>query len=58
MIKVKYKEGIKEYKLQTFVRSNSKTCMTQVPVAKLGQKVSKGDLLAEGPCSVNGEMAL
>nr|MBR6100224.1 hypothetical protein [bacterium] len=49
---------MKEYKLQTFVRSNSKTCITQVPVAQLGQKVKKGDLLAEGPCSVNGEMAL
>ncbi len=57
-VKVKYKEWIKEYKLQTFVRSNSKTCITQVPVAQLGQKVKKGDLLAEGPCSVNGEMAL
>jgi DNA-directed RNA polymerase subunit beta len=57
-VKVKYKEWIKEYKLQTFVRSNSKTCITQVPVAQLWQKVQKGDLLAEGPCSVNGEMAL
>ena len=58
MVKVKYKEWVKEYKLTTFARSNSKTCITQVPVAKLWQKVKKWDLLAEGPCSVNWEMAL
>jgi DNA-directed RNA polymerase subunit beta len=57
-IKVKYKAGIKEYVLQAFVRSNQKTCINQLPRVKLGQKVSEGDLLAEGPCSVNGEMAL
>ncbi len=57
-MKVKYKEGIKEYRLITFARSNSKSCLNQVPCVSLGQKVQKGDLLAEGPCSVNGEIAL
>ncbi len=57
-VKVKYKTGIKEYPLIVFARSNSKTCITQVPRVSLGQKVKKGDLLAEWPCSVNGEMAL
>ncbi|MFC2494842.1 MAG: DNA-directed RNA polymerase subunit beta [Candidatus Absconditicoccaceae bacterium] len=57
-VKVKYKDGMKEYQLTTFVRSNHKTCITQVPCVDLGQKVKKGDLLAEGPCSVNGEMAV
>ncbi|RAL56808.1 DNA-directed RNA polymerase subunit beta [SR1 bacterium human oral taxon HOT-345] len=57
-VKVKYKDGTKEYHLTTFVRSNHKTCITQVPCVDLGQKVKKGDLLAEGPCSVNGEMAV
>ena len=57
-VKVKYKDGTKEYQLTTFVRSNHKTCITQVPCVDLGQKVKKGDLLAEGPCSVNGEMAV
>ena len=57
-VKVKYKDGTKEYQLTTFVRSNHKTCITQVPCVNLGQKVKKGDLLAEGPCSVNGEMAV
>ena len=58
LVKVKYKEGIKEYRLITFARSNSKSCLNQVPCVSLGQKVQKGDLLAEGPCSVNGEIAL
>ena len=57
-IKVKYKAGVKEYILQVFVRSNQKTCINQVPRVKLGQKVSEGELLAEGPCSVHGELAL
>ena len=57
-VKVKYKTGIKEYPLIVFSKSNSKSCITQVPRVSLGQKVAKGDLLAEWPCSVNGEMAL
>jgi len=40
-IKVKYKTGIKEYQLVVFVRSNSKSCMTQKPTVFLGQKVKK-----------------
>ncbi|MFZ2718344.1 MAG: hypothetical protein WAZ12_00965, partial [Candidatus Absconditicoccaceae bacterium] len=57
-IKVKYKSGTKEYVLTNFSRSNHKTCVNQVPCVTLKQKVSKGDILAEGPCSVGGEMAL
>lgn len=57
-IKVKYKSWIKEYNLQIFVRSNQKSCINQYPRVVLWQKVSSGDLLAEWPCSVNGEMAL
>ncbi len=57
-IKVKYKSWIKEYMLQVFVRSNQKTCINQFPKVVLGQKVVAGDLLAEWPCSVDGEMAL
>ncbi len=57
-VKVKYKSGIKEYTLLNFSRSNSKTCINQLPRVSLGQKVQKGDLLAEGPCSERGEMAL
>ncbi len=57
-IKVKYKSGIKEYELVVFRRSNHKTCINQVPSVSLGEKVKKGQLLAEGPCAEGGELAL
>lgn len=57
-IKVKYKTGTKEYKLLNFERSNHKTTLHQLPTVSVGQKVKEGDLLAEGPCAVDGEMAL
>ena len=57
-VKVKYKTWIKEYKLTTYKRSNAKTAINQVARASLGQKVRKWDLLAEWPCSENGELAL
>jgi DNA-directed RNA polymerase subunit beta len=46
-VKVKYKAGTKEYVLITFLKSNHKTAIVQVPCVHLGQKVKKGDLLAE-----------
>jgi DNA-directed RNA polymerase subunit beta len=57
-IKVKYKSGTKEYELITFLKSNHKTAITQVPRVSPNQKVKKGELLAEGPSSVGGEIAL
>ncbi len=57
-IRVKYKEGTKEYELTLFSKSNNKIAITQVPVVELGQKVKKGDLLAERNSSVNGEISL
>jgi len=57
-VKVKYKTGIKEYLLVVFERSNSKSSMTQIPRVWLGQKLKKWDIIAEWPCSVDGEMAL
>jgi len=57
-VKVKYRSWIKEYKLVNYKRSNHKTCMHQVARVSLGQKVNKWDILAEGPCVENGEIAL
>ncbi len=58
-IKVKYKkDGIKEYDLVTFKRSNQKTVIHQRPKVSLGQKIKKGDVLLEGPSVVDGEIAL
>jgi DNA-directed RNA polymerase subunit beta len=48
----------KEYVLQTFEKSNSFTSMTQIPRVAKGQKVEKGDLLADGASTEMGELAL
>ncbi|MFN2594165.1 MAG: DNA-directed RNA polymerase subunit beta [Actinomycetota bacterium] len=46
------------YKLDKFRRSNQSTCINQRPVAQEGQKVKKGDILADGPSTDQGELAL
>ncbi|HEX2049281.1 MAG TPA: DNA-directed RNA polymerase subunit beta [Actinomycetota bacterium] len=46
------------HKLDKFRRSNQSTCINQRPVVRVGQKVKKGDILADGPSTDNGEMAL
>ncbi len=46
------------YKLVKFTRSNQDTCINQRPVVKAGDRVSKGQLLADGPATRNGELAL
>jgi len=48
----------REYILQNFERSNSFTAMNQVPRVAKGQKVEKGDLLADGASTDHGELAL
>ena len=46
------------YPLQKFYRSNQGTCLNHRVLVKAGQKVEKGELLADGPAIDNGEMAL
>src|SRR5205823_1997781 len=46
------------YKLEKFRRSNQSTCINQRPIVKEGQKVKKGDILADGPSTDSGELAL
>jgi DNA-directed RNA polymerase subunit beta len=48
----------KLYKLDKFRRSNQSTCINQRPVVKEGQKVKKGDILADGPSTDHAELAL
>ncbi len=58
-ITVEYKkEGRVSYRLQKFERSNQDTSINQRVRVSEGQKVSKGDVLAEGPSTDNGELAL
>ena len=48
----------KNYILQSFERSNAFTCMNQIPRVARGEKVKKGQLLADGASTDNGELAL
>ena len=52
------KDGLDTYKLRKFKRTNGGTCINQRPVVVRGEKVKEGDLLADGPSTKNGEMAL
>ncbi|MCB0419477.1 MAG: DNA-directed RNA polymerase subunit beta [Bdellovibrionales bacterium] len=46
------------YNLTKFQRTNQNTCFTQRPIVKVGDKVSKGDVIADGPSTEYGELAL
>ncbi len=46
------------YKLTKFARSNQGTCINQRPVVSAGEKIEKGDLLADGPSTEKGEIGL
>ncbi|MDD4352293.1 MAG: DNA-directed RNA polymerase subunit beta [Candidatus Gracilibacteria bacterium] len=46
------------YKLQNFARSNQATCMHQRPIVEQGEKIKKGQVLADGAATQNGEIAL
>jgi DNA-directed RNA polymerase subunit beta len=50
--------GADIYQLIKFRRSNQNTCITQKPVVAEGARVKKGDVLADGPCTEEGELAL
>ena len=47
-----------KYKLRKFKRTNGGTCINQRPIVTKGEKVKVGDILADGPSTQNGEMAL
>lgn len=50
--------GVEIYKLSKFRRSNQNTCINQVPLVKVGDHIKKGDIIADGPCTNLGELAL
>ena len=52
------KSGVDIYNLQKFRRSNQNTCINQKPLVRMGDQVSKGDIIADGPSTKLGELAL
>ena len=51
-------ETTSKYKLVKFVRSNQSTCINQRPIVNVGEHVEKGMVIADGPSTHNGELAL
>jgi DNA-directed RNA polymerase subunit beta len=50
--------GLDVYKVHKFMRSNQGTCINQRPIVKKGQRVTKGQPIADGPSTDHGELAL
>ena len=57
-ILVKTMGGVDTYYLNGFEKSNAGTCYHQVPIVKLGDKITRGEVIADGPSTEQGEMAL
>ncbi len=58
-VQVRNKKGsVDIYKLRKFKRTNGGTCINQRPLVTRGEKVNEGDILADGPSTKDGEMAL
>jgi len=51
-------EAREEYDLRKFQRTNQNTCINQRPVVRTGQKIEPGDVIADGPSTKDGELAL
>ena len=50
--------GVHVYELRKFMRSNASTCINQKTIVHKGQQIKKGDVIADGPNTENGELAL
>ena len=50
--------GVHVYELRKFMRSNASTCINQKAIVHKGQSIKKGDVIADGPNTENGELAL
>jgi len=50
--------GVDIYNLKKFQRSNQSTCMNQRPLVRVGDQIFKGDIIADGPSTDSGELAL
>ncbi|MBN9241158.1 MAG: DNA-directed RNA polymerase subunit beta, partial [Mesorhizobium sp.] len=52
------KSGVDIYRLMKFQRSNQNTCINQRPLVKVGDRIEKGDIIADGPSTDLGDLAL
>ena len=50
--------GVDIYRMRKFQRSNQNTCINQTPLVTVGQTIAKGEVIADGPCTDMGELAL
>jgi DNA-directed RNA polymerase subunit beta len=50
--------GKRGYRLKKFARSNASTCINQRPLVKVGQKIKRGEIIADGAATKDGELAL
>jgi len=51
-------DGTEEYVMRKFEGLNERTCLNQKPLVRKGQKVKSGEIIADGPATLNGELAL
>ena len=51
-------KGVDIYRLRKFMRSNQSTCINQRPLVRVGDRVNDGDIIADGPSTELGELAL
>ncbi len=52
------KTGVEVYPLNKYLRSNQDTCINHIPIVKVGDKVKKNDIIADGQATKNGQLAL
>lgn len=57
-IVIKTKKGLEKHRLRKFLRSNKGTCINQRPIVRKGQKVKRGDPIADGAATAQGELSL
>ena len=58
-IRIEAEDGtVDQYNLINLLRSNQQTCITQKPIVKVGKRVKQGDVIADGPCTDGGQLAL